>query len=72
MAADKLVDSTQLNADLTEVADAIRAKAKLASSVKLAFPDDYVTQIGNLRTAPVVVEGTAAGGKTITITAPLN
>lgn len=46
MAVDKLVDSTQLNADLTTVANAIRAKS--GGSGSLAFPSGFVTEIGNI------------------------
>lgn len=43
MAVDKLVDSTQLNADLTSVANAIRTKG--GTSASLAFPSDFITAI---------------------------
>ena len=46
MAYDKLVDSTQLNADLTSVANAIRTKG--GTSAQLAFPAGFVTAIGNI------------------------
>lgn len=46
MAVDKLVDSTQLDADLTSVADAIRAKT--GGSASLAFPADFVSEIGGI------------------------
>lgn len=46
MAYDKLVDSTQLDADLTSVANAIRTKG--GTSADLAFPADFVTAIGNI------------------------
>lgn len=46
MAVDKLVDSAQLDADLTSVADAIRAKG--GTSADLAFPADFITAIGNI------------------------
>lgn len=46
MALDKLVDSTQLDADLTSVADAIRAKS--GGSSALAFPAGFVSEIGNI------------------------
>lgn len=46
MAVDKLVDSTQLDADLGSVADAIRAKSGGTGS--LAFPAGFVTEIGNI------------------------
>lgn len=43
MAVDKLVDSTQLNSDLTSVANAIRTKG--GTSASLAFPADFITAI---------------------------
>lgn len=46
MSVDKLVDSTQLNADLTSVANAIRAKS--GGSSQLAFPAGFVSEIGNI------------------------
>ena len=46
MAVDKLVDSVQLDADLTSVADAIRAKT--GGTAKLAFPADFVSEIGSI------------------------
>lgn len=46
MAVDKLVDSTQLDADLTSVANAIRAKS--GGSNQLAFPSGFVSEIGNI------------------------
>ena len=46
MALDKLVDSTQLDADLTSVANAIRTKG--GTSASLAFPAGFVTAIGNI------------------------
>lgn len=46
MAVDKLVDSTQLNSDLTSVANAIREKTGGTSS--LAFPSGYVTAINSI------------------------
>lgn len=48
MSVDKLVDSTQLNTDLTSVANAIRAKGGTAA--QLAFPNGFVTAIGNIST----------------------
>ena len=48
MAVDKLVDSTQLDADLTSVANAIRAKS--GGSSQLAFPSGFVSEIGNIPT----------------------
>lgn len=46
MAVDKLVDSTQLDADLTSVANAIRTKG--GTSAQLAFPAGFVSAIGNI------------------------
>lgn len=48
MAVDKLVDSTQLDADLTSVANAIRAKG--GTSASLAFPADFVSAIADIPT----------------------
>lgn len=54
MAYDKVIDSAQLDADLTSVADAIRAKGGTSESME--FPDGFVT----------AVEGIQAGGDTST------
>jgi len=67
MAVDKLVDSTQLNADLTSVANAIRAKG--GTSASLAFPGGFVDAIGDIETgggggASNVVTGTFTGTTT--------
>lgn len=43
MALDKLVDSTQLDSDLSSIADAIRAKS--GGSNQLAFPAGFVSEI---------------------------
>lgn len=43
MAVDKLVDSTQLDSDLSSVANAIRAKS--GGSSQLAFPAGFVSEI---------------------------
>lgn len=43
MSLDKLVDSTQLDSDLTSVANAIRAKS--GGSASLAFPAGFVSEI---------------------------
>jgi len=48
MAVDKLVDSTQLDADLTSVADAIRTKG--GTSAQLAFPSGFVSAINAIST----------------------
>lgn len=46
MSLDKLVDSTQLDADLTSVASAIRTKG--GTSASLAFPSGFVSAIGDI------------------------
>ncbi len=43
MALDKLVDSSQLNADLTSIANAIRTKG--GTSAQLAFPAGFVSAV---------------------------
>lgn len=43
MAIDKLVDSSQLDTDLTSIANAIRAKG--GTSAQLTFPNEFVTAI---------------------------
>lgn len=48
MAVDKLVDSTQLDADLTSVADAIRAKG--GTSGQLSFPAGFVNAVDAITT----------------------
>lgn len=48
MALDALVDSTQLDADLTSVANAIRTKG--GTSAALAFPADFVSAIAAIPT----------------------
>lgn len=50
MAYDKVIDSAELDADLTSVADAIRAKG--GTSEQMSFPDGFVS----------AVEGIQAGG----------
>ena len=46
MSVDKLVDSAQLDSDLTSVANAIRAKS--GGSGQLAFPAGFVSEISNI------------------------
>lgn len=46
MAVDKLVDSGQLDSDLEDIADAIRAKG--GTSAQLAFPNGFVSAIENI------------------------
>lgn len=48
MAVDKLVDSAQLDADLTAVANAIRTKG--GTSAALAFPNGFVDAIDAIET----------------------
>lgn len=48
MALDKLVDSAQLDSDLGDVADAIRAKS--GGSSQLAFPLGFISEIGSIQT----------------------
>ena len=48
MSVDKLVDSTQLDSDLTSVANAIRTKG--GTSASLAFPADFVSAIAAIPT----------------------
>ena len=52
MALDKVVDSGQLDSDLSDVADAIRAKG--GTSAQLAFPAGFVGAIKDLDDAPVL------------------
>ena len=56
MAVDKLVDSTQLDADLTSVANAIRTKG--GTSASLAFPNDFVSAVQAIPTGGVTPTGT--------------
>lgn len=63
MALDKLVDSTQLDSNLTSVANAIRAKS--GGTGQLAFPAGFVSEIGNISGGGGV---TPTGTKEITIT----
>lgn len=62
MAVDKLVDSTQLDADLTSVANAIRTKG--GTSSQLAFPAGFVSAVQAIPTGV-----TPTGTKQISITA---
>ena len=63
MALDKLVDSSQLDADLTSVANAIRAKS--GGSGNLAFPAGFVSEIGGIETgdsATLITKSITANG----------
>lgn len=67
MAEHKVVNTTQLEADLTAVANAIRAKAE--SSGSLNFPSGFVDAIANLATGgglPSEVTHLASGTFTLT------
>ena len=67
MALDKAVDSAQLNADLTAVADAIRAKG--GTSAQLAFPDGFVSAVQAIKGAPdLQIVITTSAGATVTAT----
>ena len=46
MAVDKLVDSTQLDADLTSIANAIRTKG--GTSAQMAFPNGFISAVENI------------------------
>lgn len=48
MSLDMLVDSSQLNTDLTSIADAIREKT--GGAELLEFPDEFVSEIGSITT----------------------
>jgi len=65
MSVDKLVDSSQLDADLTSVANAIRTKG--GTSAQLAFPAGFVSAIGNIPTGGGSNEKLLASG-TYTVT----
>lgn len=62
MALDKLVDSSQLDTDLTSVANAIRTKG--GTSAQLAFPSGFVSAVQAIPTGT-----TPTGTKQISITA---
>lgn len=46
MALDKVIDSAQLDADLTSIADAIREKAGVSDS--FAFPDGFIEAVSGI------------------------
>lgn len=67
MALDKAVDSAQLNADLTAVANAIRTKG--GTSAQLAFPDGFVSVVQAIEGAPdLQIVVTTSAGATVTAT----
>ena len=57
MAFDKVIDSAQLEADLTTVADAIRAKGE--TTEPLAFPDGYKSAIESIEVGVDTSDATA-------------
>lgn len=57
MAIDKLVDSAQLDADLTSVANAIRTKG--GTSAQLAFPSGFVQAIGDIPSGGISIDDIA-------------
>jgi hypothetical protein len=74
MAVDKLVDSAQLDADLTSVANAIRTKG--GTSAQLTFPAGFVQAIADLPTgggggATVIASGTYTGAGTVNVDFPV-
>lgn len=60
MAYDKLVDGAQLDSDLGDIADAIRAKG--GTSASLAFPAGFVSAVQEIETGT-----TPSGTKNISI-----
>lgn len=64
MAVDKLVDSAQLDEDLTSVANAIRFKADING--ELVFPSGFVNAIGNISPGVNVEPLTVTEGGTYT------
>lgn len=65
MSVDKLVDSTQLDSDLTSVANAIRTKG--GTSASLAFPTGFVDAIDAIETGGASAQtatGTFTGNDT--------
>ena len=58
MAVDKLVDSTQLDADLTSVANAIRTKG--GTSAQMAFPAGFVSAVNAIPTSQQITFGLIA------------
>lgn len=65
MALDKLVDSSQLDSDLTSLANAIRAKS--GGSSKIAFPAGFVSEIQAIPSGgSSVPDFTLVGTQTIT------
>ena len=55
MPIDAFVNSTQLDSDLTLIANTIRNKKNLLSSNKLSFPTDFISQIDQMN--PYTING---------------
>lgn len=70
MAVDKLVDSTQLDADLTSVANAIRTKG--GTSAQLAFPAGFVSAVNAIPTGGGGISADDIAGHTISGTISLS
>ena len=65
MAFDKAVDSAQLNANLTTVANAIRTKG--GTDAQLAFPAGFVSAVQAIKSAPdLQIEVTTVAGASVT------
>ncbi len=67
MAVDKLVDSVQLDADLTSVADAIRLKS--GGSSPLSFPAGFISEIANIPAGGGGLPETLIGNGTFNVSA---
>ena len=65
MALDKLVDSTQLDNNLTSIANAIRAKT--GSTATLAFPAGFTTEITAIQTGGNYIAKTVTPNDTVQI-----
>ena len=55
MPIDAFVNSTQLDSDLTLIANTIRNKRELPSSNKLSFPTDFISEIDQIN--PYTIDG---------------
>ena len=60
MAVDKLVDSSQLDSDLEDIADAIRTKG--GTSAQLAFQSGFINAVENIQTGAGCVKGSFTVG----------
>lgn len=54
MSYNKSIDSSAINADLTTIANAIRAKT--GSSNQIAFPSEYISEINNIPIGSAICE----------------